>query len=61
MAAARLAGASHEEASRATFVLFVYVCVFAIATLNLPAQRLDRPTTIFLVSIGLLALWRYSW
>jgi mannuronan synthase len=53
--------AAHEEGSRATFVLFVYVCVFALAVLNLPPQRLDRPTTIFIVSIGLLALWRYSW
>jgi mannuronan synthase len=61
MAEARVPGAAHEDGSRATFVLFVYVCVFAIAALNLPAQRLDRPTTIFLVSIGLLALWRYSW
>jgi glycosyltransferase Alg8 len=54
-------GAAPDAGGRATFVLFVYVCVFAIAALNLPAQRLDRPTGIFLVSIGLLALWRYSW
>jgi glycosyltransferase Alg8 len=35
--------------------------VFAIAVLNLPTRRLDHGTTVFVVSIGLLALWRYSW
>jgi mannuronan synthase len=61
MAEARAPRAAHEDGSRAIFVLFLYVCVFAIAVLNLPPQRLDQPTTIFVVSIGLLALWRYSW
>jgi mannuronan synthase len=61
MAETQGTGAAPEAGGRATFVLFCYVCVFAIAALNLPAQRLDRPTGIFLVSIGLLALWRYSW
>jgi glycosyltransferase Alg8 len=61
MAEARAPGADHGQGGRATFVLFVYACVFAIAALNLPAQRLDRPHTLFIASIGLLALWRYSW
>lgn len=61
MAEAGAPRASHAEGSTATFVLLVYLCVLTIALLNLPAQRLDRPTTIFVVTIGLLALWRYSW
>jgi mannuronan synthase len=61
MAEARAPSAAHGQGSGATFVLFVYVCVFAIVALHLPQQRLDQPTTIFIVSVGLLALWRYSW
>ena len=45
----------------AIFVLFTYVCVMCLALLHLPPQRLDTASSIFLVSIGLLALWRYSW
>ncbi|MDH3658501.1 MAG: glycosyltransferase family 2 protein [Alphaproteobacteria bacterium] len=45
----------------AIYVMVVYACVMALALLHLPPQRLDTPTSIFFVSIGLLALWRYSW
>jgi glycosyltransferase Alg8 len=61
MAEARVPRGSHAEGSTATFVLLAYICVLTIAVLYLPSQRLDRPTTIFVVSIGLQALWRYSW
>jgi glycosyltransferase Alg8 len=61
MAEARTPRASRADGSTATFVLFVYLCVLTIAVLHLPPQRVDRGTGIFVISIGLLALWRYSW
>jgi len=42
-------------------VLLIYLCIMALALLHLPPQRLDPATSVFIISIGLLALWRYSW
>ena len=42
-------------------VLTIYAAVMLLALLHLPPQRLDTATSIFVISIGLLALWRYSW
>ena len=53
--------ATYAAGSMATFVMFAYACTLALTMLHLPPQRLDAPTSIFLASIGLLALWRYSW
>ena len=53
--------ATYAAGGMATFVMFAYACTLALAMLHLPPHRLDGPTSIFLVSIGLLALWRYSW
>ncbi|MGI9435003.1 MAG: glycosyltransferase [Geminicoccaceae bacterium] len=45
----------------AIFVMVVYACTLILALLHLPPHRLDSAVSIFLVTIGLLAFWRYSW
>jgi glycosyltransferase Alg8 len=58
---ARSPGKSWAPSGLAIFILFTYACIMALALLHLPPQRLDTASSIFIVSIGLLALWRYSW